>query len=149
MWDPLSVKTTSYGNSDRAVESGTSILVWLHISFARTGFRTNPEHPVGNFELLKISAFQLSNFAGHFDHRDRGTSAAFAKGRGLWPSQSRGPAAFAMGHQLTLRVRERTILFAKGYGVTLRDCEGAFAFAKACDSVLRDRGPMFTAVAMS
>jgi len=46
---------TSDGNFDCAVESGISNLVWLHISFACTGFRTRSEYPVGVFSCWKIA----------------------------------------------------------------------------------------------
>ncbi|KAH0649720.1 hypothetical protein KY284_029632 [Solanum tuberosum] len=44
---------TSDGNFDCAVESEISNLVWFHISFACTGFRTSSEHPVGVFSYLE------------------------------------------------------------------------------------------------
>uniref|UniRef100_M0ZQM2 Uncharacterized protein n=1 Tax=Solanum tuberosum TaxID=4113 RepID=M0ZQM2_SOLTU len=44
---------TSDGNFNCTVESGISNLVWLHISFACTGFRTSSEHPVGVFNFGK------------------------------------------------------------------------------------------------
>ena len=53
--DPLFIEMTSDGNFDCAVESGISNLVWLHISFACTGFRTRSEHPVGVLFFLKIA----------------------------------------------------------------------------------------------
>uniref|UniRef100_A0A0V0HIQ1 Putative ovule protein n=1 Tax=Solanum chacoense TaxID=4108 RepID=A0A0V0HIQ1_SOLCH len=55
VWDPLSAEMTSAGNFDCAIESGISILVCLHISFACTGFRTNSEFPVGVFKFPKYA----------------------------------------------------------------------------------------------
>ena len=40
------VKETSNLNSDGSIESGTSILVGLHMCFVFTGFRMNPERLV-------------------------------------------------------------------------------------------------------
>ena len=58
-WDPLFIEMTSDGNFDCAVESGISNLVWLHISFACTGFRTSSEHPVGVSSFWEIADFLL------------------------------------------------------------------------------------------
>ncbi|KAG5616091.1 hypothetical protein H5410_015915 [Solanum commersonii] len=49
----ISERMISYGNFDCAVEFGMSNLVWLHISFACTRFRTRLEHPVEVFSCWK------------------------------------------------------------------------------------------------
>ena len=112
MWDSLLVETTSYGNSDCIVEFGTSNLVWLHISFARTGFRTNPEHPVGDFELAKIAATAAIVADAFWSSRSR-AKGRVREGQVAWASRSRVPRRVREGHCLcSLRSRD-TFAIAK------------------------------------